>query len=755
MVSHANLLTTLRWTVREYNLTPNDVFLQSTSCTLDGSLTQLFSPLLVGAQALITKTNGLHDLEYIQGLIMMKGVTLCVFVPSYFAMLMEFMPTFPRSVRYVILAGESLSMALAQKFYTKHFTIAGSIADAEHVPCLVNEYGPTEASVTSTFYRLPRSLALSELDDLSRPSNASSIAALQSVPIGKPIDDHLVLVLDAKKNLVPVNVTGELYIGGRGVAKGYWRQPGLTAERFTHLESSSTGLLPAESKVTWYKSGDLVKWLPSGDLLFIGRTDSQVKLNGMRIELQEIQNVLLQYDSVQDAEVIVQNKQRLVGYVILNNQSTNNSVLSLRDFLKKRLPPHMVPQEIRVIQEWPRTPNGKLDVRALETSLHKPLRCDQESYEEDSALVTKHGAKSPKAVDSDAESVQVQMAVNVLKLAWMEVLDLPDDACLYSSSFFELGGNSLSAIRVISLVKAHGLSLKLESFFRCESLVEMARAASSIMGVTNLQTLVPLNYARDLGRHQLNGAKKKGYASSTIGKGPLFMVHDAEGTVWKLLELARLLPFQVIGIQSGGTTSESIQPDSVELLADKYWHVIQSIQTQGPYSLGGFSFGCRVAHAIARLAYEQGHEVNPLILVDGLPVTLQHPSLDAPFDPASLHDNITQQYQSKRSASAGFQSHEHCAESEFLDHVAAQFVAHCAMDVKYQPYHYSALPKCDRKPWLRCHLFKTEWWEVPIERFSAWGITMELHQVPGTHSTLLQRPNVQALAHSIIEHASA
>lgn len=123
MVSDANLLTTLRWTVREYNQTPSDIFLQSTSSTLDGFLTQLVSPLLVGAQAFITKSNGLHDLEYVEELLMTRNVTLCVIIPSYFAMLMDLMPNFPRSVGYVILAGESLSMALAQKFYTKHFAV--------------------------------------------------------------------------------------------------------------------------------------------------------------------------------------------------------------------------------------------------------------------------------------------------------------------------------------------------------------------------------------------------------------------------------------------------------------------------------------------------------------------------------------------------------------------------------------------------------------------------------------------------------
>lgn len=308
---------------------------------------------------------------------------------------------------------------------------------------------------------------------------------------------------------------------------------------------------------------------------------------------------------------------------------------------------------------------------------------------------------------------------------------VPDDASLHSSSFFELGGNSLSAIRVISLVKAHGLSLEFGSFFRCVSLVDMARATSSIMGMSDLQTLVPLNFSRELRSHLLNGAKDYGNANTDIDKSPLFVVHDAKGTVWKLLELARLLPFIMIGIQSGGASSEINNPDSVEQLADKYWRAIQSMQPEGPYCLGGFSFGCRVAHAVARLASEQGYDVKPLLLLNGLPVTLQDPLLYASFDPSSLRDNISKEYPSKRTASATEKPHEHCAETEFLDHVTAQFVAHCAMDVKYQPYNY----------YSASYLKQSDGMCLSKDLVRG-GITLELHQVPGTHSTLLQRPNV-------------
>ncbi|RLN13905.1 hypothetical protein BBJ28_00023819, partial [Nothophytophthora sp. Chile5] len=380
VVSHAALLTTLCWTVRTYGVTSRDVFLQSTSTTLDGSLSQLFSPLLVGASARITRPRGLHDLRYMRDVLVdTPRITFCVFVPSYFSLLVDFMSdlgdVFPPSVRHVVLAGEAFPMELARQFYAKQ----------QHATtCLVNEYGPTEASITSTSFHLPRELALQEALAIS-----SSVAGLQSVPIGKPIDDHPVVVLDANRRLVPVNVPGELYIGGAGVALGYWQRLDLTRKTFiSHedLQEVASLLGPRRGHGwRWYKTGDLVKWLPTGDLLFLGRTDAQVKHHGMRIELQEVRNVLLRHPRIKAAEVLLlsqpkmqghkdrQASSTLTGFIMLTDNDSNDVseahlneeefVHELRAYLREHLPLHMVPQALRVMAHWPRTPNGKVDLR--------------------------------------------------------------------------------------------------------------------------------------------------------------------------------------------------------------------------------------------------------------------------------------------------------------------------------------------------------------------------------------------------------
>lgn len=765
MVTHANILTTLRWTLREYQVSVDDIFLQSTSSTLDGSLTQLFSPLLKGGSAVLTKKNGLHDLFYMRDLLTQHRISLCVFVPSYFAMLVDFMGAFPSHIKYVVLAGEAFPTALAEKFYEKHATVCPITNRKVSSTCLVNEYGPTEASVTSTFYRLPCEAVLRDLSAPERDNEAASelMMKLQSVPIGKPIDDHFVAVLDAQKRLVPVNVPGELYVGGRGVAKGYWERPELTAKSFEHPEMALLGL-------RWYKTGDRVKWLHNGELLFLGRTDSQVKLRGMRVELHEIRNAILGHAWVKDAEVLVVKQQTLVGFVLLNDRSGESgngsrqgqqSVLTeLRAFLSSRLPVHMVPHELRVVDNWPRTPNGKLDARAL---------ADVASTILSGCAVTPVAPQLAEAVSSSSsshDSIRVRITTDIIRQAWLEALGVHDHDLLQSASFFELGGNSLTAIRVISLVKAHGVTLKLESFFRCKTLIEMARVASTSLldaagGASSLvsfssmssQTLAPLNWRQ----HQQLAVAANSQASS-----PLFLVHCADGTVWKMLELAGKLPFPVIGAQA---TSASRGVDSMEALAKLYWQEIRAVQPQGPYSLGGFSFGCRVAHEIARLAHADGHRLNPLTLLDGVPCSLPG-AKESNNEDFHVNDYLAKAcgYKSEKLASGSRPVDTPTTEedADILEQLATQYLENCKLDAKYHPYTNSSEPtevtndRSEKQPWLHVHLYKTQEWTIISDELQNYedrlGIAIDVFDVPGTHLTMLQRPHVDVVASRITEN---
>ncbi|GLE02202.1 hypothetical protein PINS_up011040 [Pythium insidiosum] len=703
MVSHANLLTTLRWTVREYGVEPRDVFLQSTSSTLDGSLTQLFSPLLAGASAVITKTNGLHDLGYIAALLRDLRVTFCVFVPSYFALLIEFLGEFPSHVRYVVLAGELFPSALATKFYARHSAAAAAAGGA--LTCLVNEYGPTEAAVTSTWHRVPRSNVSDET---------------QSVPIGKGIDGHWLVVLDRHKRLVPVNVAGELFVGGRGVAQGYWDRPELTRHSFVHPELERRAVTAGRR---WYRTGDRVKWLASGELLFLGRSDAQVKLRGMRVELHEIRNALLQlHELVKDAEVlVVDGGTRLVGFVIPSHDGVSTAELRAR--LATRLPVHMVPQELCLLSSWPRTPNGKLDVRALAQVPQGTQRAT-------------HEAPFVKTEVVRRRSFGACVVLDVLRQAWREVLAVDDDRLLARASFFELGGNSLAAIRVIALVKPHGVLLKLEWFFRARCLDDLAQLCSAHLDATPARTVVPLNWK-----------------SPSQHAPTLFLVHGADGTVWKMLELARRLPFAVYGLHA--THDGAV--DSVEQLAASYWRAIRDVQAEGPFRLGGFSFGCRVVHAIACLAVSEGHDVLPLTLLDGLPFTITDgPESDADGDDGDEDEGVEQRAREYIAEAFGQRvavdekAPEASSDHELLQQIVRNYSVHCRLDRAYRP------SRC--KPPSRsiaATLFKTAFWDVNAAEFRAHGVAMDVVTVAGTHATLLDAPHVHELARVVVEEGAA
>ncbi|POM66672.1 Nonribosomal peptide synthetase [Phytophthora palmivora] len=739
VVPHAALMSTLWWTVRSYEVTSSDVFLQSTSTTLDGSLSQLFSPLIVGGSARITRPKGLHELHYMRNVLLeAPRITFCVFVPSYFAILVDFLSTqgdaFPVSIKHVILAGEAFPIELARQFYTKH---------KASTTVLVNEYGPTEASITSTAFQIPRELVLQK--------DSRLLHGLQSVPIGKPIDEHPVIVLDTHRRLVPVNVPGELYIGGAGVACGYWYRPELTESSFVlHEKLEEIAKLVRKRGQRWYKTGDLVKWLPSGDLVFLGRSDAQVKHHGMRIELQEVRNVLLRYSSIKAAEVLSipqqkspSEKQRqasstLVAFVMLadtiDGRSNGDDYLDeLRAYLREHLPMHMVPQSIQVVSSWPRTPNGKINLRELASwaGATSPGSC------------LKTG--EPQRIARNGSTITVQLAVDILRQVWIQALGLghldDDEGCysdqhekqLMSRSFFELGGDSLAAIRAIALAQARGLQLALEQFFRTSSLPEMAQsAAASMMDLREWtsETLVPLNWST---------------MKATSTMPPLFLFHDADGTVWKLLELARQLSFPVIGIQAGRDSGDKAvskaKPSSVEEVAKAYWKIIRERQTNGPYALGGFSFGCRVAHEVARLAAFEGHTILPLILLDGLPCELP---------------SIQQKATKAEKAAAKLRIEQYATEAfgdPLLQPLGINYRKFCAMEERYQPYSTATMETDVSNPtiWLQADLYMTQHWHADVSQYRALGIDIRtVASLPDcTHLSMIRHPIVKTIARQI------
>ncbi|WP_145956931.1 non-ribosomal peptide synthetase, partial [Xenorhabdus miraniensis] len=424
MNSHRALCNRLVWMQDTYGLTPNDRVLQKTPFSFDVSVWEFFWPLLSGARLVMARPEGHKDVDYLARLIDTAGITTLHFVPS---MLQQFVQGIePRhtcaALQRVICSGEALSSELQQRFFARF--------SAE----LHNLYGPTEAAIDVTYWACQR-------DDQRH-----------FVPIGRPIANTQIHILDTRGQPVPIGVTGELHIGGVGVARGYLNRPELTAERFI-ADPFSTA-----SDARLYKTGDLARWLPDGSIEYLGRNDFQVKLRGFRIELGEIEARLTQCSGVQEGVVIAREDMpgdtRLVAY--LRPQSGVELVpADLRQELAQHLAEYMLPSAFVMIDTFPLTPNGKLDRKALPAP-------DQ------SAVITR-GYAAPVG---ELETTLVQI--------WQELLGL--ERVGRYDHFFELGGHSLLVVSVIERLRHVGWELDVRTVFIAPVLADLAQAIQAYQG---------------------------------------------------------------------------------------------------------------------------------------------------------------------------------------------------------------------------------------------------------------------------------
>ena len=348
MSTHRGIVNRIAWMQRAYGLTPADRVLQKTPVSFDVSVWELFWPLVVGARLVLARPGGHRDPAYLMRRIEEHGVTTLHFVPSmlqvFLAQLSQTGLDRCRSLRRVMASGEALPAELAARF---HELLGGTPETAE----LHNLYGPTEASVDVTAHRT-----------LPGP-------ARRTVPIGRPIANLGIWLLDAELLPVPLGVPGELYIGGiggTGLARGYLRRPGLTAERFVPHPLGRPG-------ERLYRTGDLARFAADGEIEFLGRTDDQVKLRGFRIEPGEIEAALAGHPAVREAVVVAREEGsgevRLAAYVVPAGPGPGPEVGELRDALRRVLPEHMVPADFAFIDALPLTPSGKVDRGALRARL--------------------------------------------------------------------------------------------------------------------------------------------------------------------------------------------------------------------------------------------------------------------------------------------------------------------------------------------------------------------------------------------------
>jgi pristinamycin I synthase-3/4 len=438
------------------------------------------------------------------------------------------------SIRTLILSGDRLPIEIARKW--------------EGGRRLINGYGPTETTVCATLHDF-------EFEALGDP------------PIGKPIANKRIYILDRYGEPVPTGVIGELYIGGVGVARGYLNRPELTAERF--VADSFVG-----GTARMYRTGDLGRWLPNGNIEFAGRSDDQVKIRGFRIEPSEIEAHIASYPTVREAAVIVREdepgEKRLVAYY---TQWPDKTVKldGLRAQLRSALPEHMVPAAYVMLEIFPLTPNGKLDRRAL------PIP-EGDAY-------GRHEYEPPEG--------EIERALARL---WEELIGVKRAG--RRDHFFKLGGHSLLAVRFVDRAAQCGLNVSLADLFESPTIDGLAACIAS-------------------GRARTREASALALRASAAGdERPLFLVHDGMGLLLYAHMLAPLLNVDMSVYGLPALTFDDTSTDLVERSASKMIEMMRAVQPKGPYRIAGWSFGGLLAYEIGAQLLDQQESVEFLGLLD-------------------------------------------------------------------------------------------------------------------------------------------
>ena len=430
MVTHEAIRNRLLWMQERYRLTAADRVLQKTPFSFDVSVWEFFWPLMTGACLALARPGGHRDGEYLIDIIRRQCVSVLHFVPSMLEALLR-QPGLEdcASLREVICSGEALPRELQERFH------------ARQQARLHNLYGPTEAAVDVTAWECER------------------VCERRSVPIGRPIANIEILILDASLNPVPVGVAGELHIGGIGLARGYAGRPGLTAERFIPHPFSRRG------GERLYKTGDLARFTSGGVIEYVGRIDNQVKIRGARVELGEVEAALLAHDAVREAVVVARVEQgaqpRIVAYFTAEGVAPDAG--ALRRYLQSRLPDYMVPSAFVALGRLPLTPNGKVDRKALPAPVYGRAESESEYV-------------GPR---SRAEQVLCGIWSEALRIGSVGVHD----------NFFALGGDSILSIQIVARARQAGLRVTPKQLFGNPTVAGLAVAGLAAVAGRAQETL--------------------------------------------------------------------------------------------------------------------------------------------------------------------------------------------------------------------------------------------------------------------------
>jgi amino acid adenylation domain-containing protein len=536
VVEHRSVVSYLTWTGRAYQGMTGTSLVHS-PFSFDLVVTPLFTPLVVGGRAHLADL--LDPGPAVPEALCRFPTTLLDATPSHLPLLDDVAANCSPSTE-LLLGGEQL--------YAEQLT-AWRQAHPDVVVC--NVYGPTEATVSAAEHRI-------EPGDMLSPG---------PVPIGRPLGNVRLYVLDERLRLAPRGAPGQLHIAGECVARGYLHRPGLTADRFLPDPFGPPG-------ARMYATGDRVRWRADGNLMFLGRLDDQVKVRGHRVEPGEIAAALMTHPAVSRAVVTLDRArpgdERLVAHVVC---TAPVQAAQLRQHLAGLLPAHLVPAAIVLLDEMPLTTNGKLDLRAL-------------------PAVARDGQAASRMPLHGRERVIAELFAEVLGVTAVGADD----------NFFALGGHSMSAVRLAGRLKSTvDSSITVRTVFQAPTVAELAALTDSGPEMDPQAALLPLR---------------------TTGAGPaLFCIHPVAGLSWCYAALTPYVPTEiaVYGVQAPGLTDAGYRPNDLADLASDYLRTVLEAQPTGPYRLLGWSFGGLVAQAMATQLQRMGHEVDFLALLDSYP----------------------------------------------------------------------------------------------------------------------------------------
>jgi len=528
---------------------PDEIFLLLAPAYFDASTFELWGGLLHGGCCVVYPER-VPSLAMLGAYIRDYGISGLFLTTALFNTIVDTEPDILAPLRWLLFGGEAHSVDHVRRALK-------SLPETK----VSQVYGPTESTTFATAHRLPREWARDQ----------------GSVPIGRPIANTTVYVLDERGQVLPPGVTGELYLGGDGVADGYWRRPELSEERFVTLA------LPRRGDERLYRTGDLVRWRHSGELEFVGRQDFQVKIRGFRVELGEIEATLRDQASVSDAVVLLREDtpgdKHLVAYVVARAVDEVSESEMLQS-LAARLPEFMLPSALVIMTEFPLTPNGKVD----RSRLPEP---------------STHLAAESHAKQRPSTSLEVQIAA-----LWEQTLDKRGIGV--DENFFDVGGNSLIAVRIfVQIERVTGKKLPLSTLFEAPTIRALARVISADGWEPRWDCLV--------------GIQPLGH------RNPIFLVPGIGGNVLQFARLSRVLGNEqpVYGLQSRGLDGKQAPFTRAEDMAAHFIREIQTVRPHGPYVVGGACMGGVVAYEIAQQLRQAGEDVEVVLLIEtASPVTL-------------------------------------------------------------------------------------------------------------------------------------